>query len=398
MRLGCIVVLFACLQLVACSVEQAPDTRTGGTYPSAIQPDTEMETSSTFLPLVASPVDPVALFISGHSLVEEPLPQYLVEIARSVGRTLEWNKQTGPGSPIKERSRGNPSGADQLAGFRFGMNRGGSNLDVLDEFRAPRTVAAPRYDILLITEQHGALGSLMWNDTARALRDYHDRFIAANSNGQSFFFEPWLNIDDLYNPQRWIDFTRRESRVWGCVTSTINASLDAQGRSDRIINIPAGVAIAELLERAISESGVPGITAEDGLQTVRRIFSDDVHLTDVGVYYVALVAYGAVFRAETSYSKMELPVGITPDLARRLSEIAWDVVSSYYSPYRPIPAATCRGVVGGEFSKEYWSYFRDIRFAREEFAPLAYARAWRLERRWRKMVESNDPTNPLFLE
>jgi hypothetical protein len=285
-----------------------------------------------------------------------------------------------------------------LAGYRFGMNRGGNGLDVLDEFRTPRTVAASRYDILLITEQHGALGNLMWNDTVRALRSYHDRFMEINSRGQSFFFEPWLNVDQLDDPRRWIEFTRRESRVWGCVTSTINASLDAQGRSDRIINIPAGVAIAELLERAVSKPGVPGLTADDVSQTVRRLFSDDVHLTEVGVYYTALVTHGAIFRSQSGASDLQLPGGVTPALSRRLAEIAWDVVSSYYNPYRPIPVEACLEIVGGEFSSEYWRYFRDIRFSRDEFVPLAYARAWRLDRRWRKMIESTGPTNPLFLE
>jgi hypothetical protein len=398
MRLCCVVVVVACLQFQACSSEQPPDLPSGGSVPSVTQPDSNMETTSLPLPPVPDPAEPVAVFISGHSLVEEPLPQYLVEIARSAGRTLEWNKQTGPGSPIIQRSRGNPPGADPLAGFRFGMNRGGNNLDVLDELRAPRTVAASRYDILLITEQHGALGNLLWNDTGRALRGYHDRFIEANARGQTFFFEPWLNIDQLDDPRRWIDFTRRESRVWGCITSTINASLEAQGRSDRVINIPAGVAIAELLERAVSEPGVPGITAENSLQTVRRVFSDDVHLTDLGVFYIALVTHGAIFRAEPTFAELQLPVGVTPELSRRLSEIAWEFVSRYFNPYRPVAAAACRDVASGEFSSEYWSYFRDIRFAREEFAPLAYARAWRLDRRWRKTVELNDATNPLVIQ
>jgi hypothetical protein len=398
MRVGFVVVVVLCLQFQACSGEKTPNVRSAGSVPSATEPDLNMETASMPLPPVPSSSDSVAVFISGHSLIDEPLPQYLVEIARSGGRTLEWNKQTGPGSPIVERSRGIPPGADQLAGYRFGMNRGGNGLDVLDEFRTPRTVAASRYDILLITEQHGALGNLMWNDTVRALRSYHDRFMETNSRGQSFFFEPWLNVDQLDDPRRWIEFTRRESRVWGCVTSTINASLDAQGRSDRIINIPAGVAIAELLERAVSKPGVPGVTADDVSQTVRRLFSDDVHLTEVGVYYTALVTHGVIFRSQSGASDLQLPGGVTPELSGRLAEIAWDVVSRYYNPYRPIPVEACREIVGGEFSSEYWSYFRDIRFSRDEFVPLAYARAWRLDRRWRKMIESTGPTNPLFLE
>lgn len=340
----------------------------------------------------------VAMFISGHSLVDDPLPQQLAAISKSVGRTLEWNKQTAAGSPIVQRTRGVPESGDPLSGYRSGANRGGENLDVLAEFRAPRTVSAPQYDILLITEQHGVLGNLMWNGTPGALRDYHDRFIEANPRGRTFFFEPWLNVDQLDDPRRWIEFTRSESKVWSCVTSIVNSSLAARDRADRIVNIPAGVAIAELVERSLSGAGVPGLTGSDPLQTVRRIFADDVHLTELGVYYVALFVHSSIFQPEQLGTELPLPEGVSQDLAASLAAIAKDVVRQHYSPYLPVPKSSCAQVAGGEFSREYWSYFRDIRFVKEEFAPLAYGRAWRLDRRWRKLIDPGNPENPLRLE
>ena len=42
------------------------------------------------------------LFVSGHSLTDPPLPEYLAMVAGSLGLALQWNLQSIAGSPIRD--------------------------------------------------------------------------------------------------------------------------------------------------------------------------------------------------------------------------------------------------------------------------------------------------------
>ena len=55
-------------------------------------------------------------------------------------------------------------------------------------------------------------------------------------------------------------------------------------------------ALAELVERATQGHGVAGVTGSTVRNTVNRIVNDDVHLTRLGSYYMALVSYAAIYR------------------------------------------------------------------------------------------------------
>jgi hypothetical protein len=176
---------------------------------------------------------PQRLFVSGHSLVDEPLPTYLAKIAHSLNTPIEWNRHYIVGSSIRVRVRGaqTAGGAQGWAGFHQGYSRGGENADLAAEINQPRLVGGP-YDTLLITEQHGLLGTLVWNDTVRYLRHYHDRFVAANPHLRTWFYESWFGIDNLDDPYRWIAYERSASPMWQCLATRINVSLTSEGRSD----------------------------------------------------------------------------------------------------------------------------------------------------------------------
>src|SRR5690606_39309651 len=81
---------------------------------------------------------------------------------------------------------------------------------------------------------------------------------------------------------------------WACLASRINHSLKSEGRRDRIVPLPVGHALAQLVERATSGGGLSGLTEATIEQTLSRLFLDEVHLTPLGPYYVALVTYAGV--------------------------------------------------------------------------------------------------------
>jgi hypothetical protein len=304
----------------------------------------------------ASPRAPARLFVSGHSLTDNPMPPYLAQIAASLGDPVLWNRQYMVGSAIKYRVRGRDTETG-WAGYSMGWNREGEGLNVIEEFRKPKTTDGRPYDTLIITEQHGVLDSLVIHDTVRYLRHYHDRFIDGNPAGRTFFYEPWLGIPDKSDPRRWIAYERAASPVWQCVVTRINRSLAAEGRPDRIASLPAGIALAELVERATQGPGLAGITTGNVRETVDRLFHDSVHLKPLGYYYVALISHAVVF--DRSPVGAWAPEGVSAEAAASLQRVAWDVVSRYKAENRPWPLERCGDALSGPFKALYFDHMRD---------------------------------------
>ena len=109
----------------------------------------------------------------------------------------------------------------------------------------------------------------------------------------------------------------------------------------------AGAALAALVERATNGTPLDGITGANNTETVNRLFSDNVHLTNLGMYYMALVTYASVY--ERSPVGAAAPSGISAAQARSLQETAWAFVSNFYSSYRAPDLASCRATVATSF-------------------------------------------------
>lgn len=339
-----------------------------------------------------APRSSARIFISGHSLTDRPLPDQLAAVADSLETPALWERQYIVGSSIRRRTRGETDAPSVWAGYREGYNRHGEGLDVVAELRRPSVHPDRPYDVLLITEQHGLLGTLIWNDTVRHLRHYHERFIEGNPRGQTYFYESWISLDDKDRPERWIAYERAASPVWQCIATRINVSLQAEGRSDRIVSLPAGRALAELLARALQPPGVPGLSGPTARDAVDRLIKDDVHLTPLGSYYLALVSYAAIY--ERSPVGAWAPEGTDPALARALQTLAWDFVSGYYRSYRPISLAQCRQYLQDGFIGLYWAYVRDAYWRRETHFLAAYFRWARHLLTWRHRLSRSDERNP----
>lgn len=319
---------------------------------------------------------PTRLFISGHSLTDQPMPGYLARIAESQGTPLDWNRQYMVGSAIKHRTRGrgNETG---WAGYRMGDNREGSGMDVVAELRHQP------YDLLLITEQHGLIDSLVWHDTLRHLRHYHDRFIDGNARGRTWFYEPWLGIPGKREVQRWIAYERAASPRWQCIVTRLNQSLAAEGRGDRLASLPAGWALAELIDRATNGGGLEGITAASVAETVDRLFQDSVHLRPLGAYYIALVSYAAMF--ERSPVGAWAPEDVSPAAAASLQRVAGEAIARHRVEGRALAPEACRKALQGDFIDVYMAHMRDDYWAQQAGNRLVLA--WRrfkqnLKTRW----------------
>jgi hypothetical protein len=269
-------------------------------------------------------------------------------------------------------------------------------MDVLSELRAPRTIRGPSYDVLLITEQHGLLGSLVWNDTVRYLRHYHDRFIEANPTGSTYFYAPWISLNDKSDPRRWIAYERMAAPIWQCIATRVNVALAHEGRPDRIITVPVALALAELIARATSQEGIPGVSRTTVRETVDSLITDGVHVSETGAYFISLVTYSAVYRRSSVGASF--PASIAPEAALALQSFAWDFVDRFFRSYSPVSLNECRELVLRDFNAVYWSYERDIGFAREEGALRALAKITKLRIQWRQRFGTLDSNNPFYFD
>lgn len=300
-----------------------------------------------------TPRSKARVFVSGHSLTDNPLVDHLALIADSQGLDFDYNQQIGIGSPIRVRTLGHSWNNPDWPGYRDGKNKQGEDMDIIAEFLNPQTIGpGERYDTLVITERHDILGTIQWEDTAGLLRHYHDRLIDGNPDAETLLYHSWLDINKS-SPQQWIDHEKGALTAWECVASKVNHTLEADGRSDRIRTLPVGAALVSLVERVLAGE-VAGISG-DTPQRMNALFNDNVHLTPTGVYFAALVTHAAVFRS--SPVGAAVPGGVDAATAADLQQIAWDFVRDYYTA-EDVGVRTmesCREDIAGSVCGTFWT-------------------------------------------
>lgn len=336
------------------------------------------------------------IFYSGHSLMDRPLPDFVQKIAESLNTPTQWNRHYVVGSSIQLRTQGPDASRPGWAGYKAGYNRDAEGLDVIAELREPKTIAGA-YDVLVITEEHTMLDALMIADTVRQLRHYHERFIAGNPAGTTFFYEPWYSVADKSNPEQWIEYERAASPIWQCVATRVNVSLEAEGRTDRIISLPASTALAALIERATQGEGMPAITRDTVFATVDSIIGDDVHLHPLGIYYMSLVTYASVYQRPPK--DVWHPEVVTPEQAKALQDFAWEFVSRYYSEYQPLTLEECRHrLLSSEGLAPLWLYIREAYWRKDVGAMHSYVRYLRRLMNSRRFFSRETPENPFYFD
>ena len=291
-------------------------------------------------------------FISGHSLTNNPFGDFLAEIARSRGYATSWDQQIILGSPVIRRSWGEAGKPSNWAGYRAGKDsRGREGLDVVRELKQP--AGGVPYSTLILTESHHTVATLRWNDTVRHVRHFHERLVDGNPKGTTFLFEPWESLKDKADPGPWISLERKASGVWGCVARRINLSLEREGRPDRITAMPMASALARLVDQATTGK-IVGMKTSSAHETMDLIFSDDVHLTRLGFYYVATVAF--ITMTGEDPSEAWAPDDVPAALARSLREVAWQYYQERAQLSLPTDMVECRALMTGSFCADWNAY------------------------------------------
>lgn len=244
------------------------------------------------------------LFV-GHSLVGPDLPPLIEGGLRLMGQPAAVSAQIINGAPL-----------------RFNLENGATAEGV----DARAELAKGQTEVLILTEAIPLLEHLRWNDTPGVIAAYADLARAANPETRVFVYETWHSrtagpVEG--NPNSVLPWRERLTADLALWEGTLRDS------GVDVALIPAGQAMARLAD-AVEAGTVPGVAS------MEDFFSDDIHLSDKGKYFVALVHMAAI----TGASPEGLPAMMTrswrsreavisDDLAAVLQRLAWEVVSGY---------------------------------------------------------------------
>jgi len=334
------------------------------------------------------PRDNIRAFYSGHSL-SDGVPEVVEQIASSLGHRLDFETQSMGYSLLRQRTKGEVASATEWPGYRAGHNRKGAGLNVAEELRQPRRLASgDKYDVLVVTERHDLPAIARKERTAFYLIDIARHLLAGNPDAEVLLYHTWLNLDPDA-PWPWIDYERAVLPMWECVASRANLDLPARGNVPRVRVLPGGSALAELAA-ALWEGKVPGVAGNRPGERVRLLFADNVHMSDAGRYFIALVHYAVLFGRNPEGAA--IPASLAPETGRYMQTLAWQYAVSYGQRADAAARrdmATCRDLMQKQVCPAYAA------FQSKGLPVLAtLRRQFNAYRCGREYVDANDPENP----
>ena len=140
-----------------------------------------------------------------------------------------------------------------------------------------------------------------------------------------FFYESWHETDD---PAGWFTRVDRDLALYW-EGEILNRAMAVEGADVPVYLIPAGQVMARFLREAEARGGV------DGISGLNDLFSDNIHVNDLGFYLVALTHYAVIYGKDPRGLPHELTrADGTPadapsaEAAALMQETVWDVVTN----------------------------------------------------------------------
>lgn len=258
----------------------------------------------------------------GHSLSDQ-IPDMVKSLSNDHSETqFDWVYQSIPGAPLRwQWDRKDAMDYDPLDPHYYGF------------YDAQFGLASGNFDVLVLTEAVPRYAEII--DETYAYADSFYRYATSfNPDIKVYLYEDWhcilsgtptgCDFDVDSNP--WRQRLDDDLSMWEGVVDILNERFNPK---TPVCLIPVGQGLA-----ALYDSIQAGVIPE--LNEINDIFSDNIHLTDIGKYYVACMHFAMIH--ETS------PVGLTnqlqvwwggdfeapsPALALKFQEMAWETVVNY---------------------------------------------------------------------
>jgi hypothetical protein len=248
----------------------------------------------------------------GHSLMEKEMPQFVQTLADEAKIPHSYSYQLIIGSPLTYQwDIGNFDEETQKTKGRQGVS-------------ARDSLSTGKFNALIMCDATPVLTHLKWGSLESAPK-FYDLALSSNPRTRVYLYHFWpsLNAPD-YNAA----FTE-ELKAYETIADTMAQKHAAKFPDGKVMIVPAGAAVVEM-KRRIEARQVPGIN------NIREIYADDIHLTPKGMYLVALVHFATLYGKDPTgmSARMEGPWGnvlvdLPPATATVFQEIAWKAVTDY---------------------------------------------------------------------
>lgn len=271
---------------------------------------TDAQMTALYAVPLPAPNDPLRVFHIGHSLVNRDMPAMLAQLA---GDGHSYESQLGWGATLKSHW-----GDEPVNGF--------DAENAHPRYRDAReAVASGDYDAIILTEMVEIRDALRYFDSSRYIAQFAGSALASRADTRIYLYETWHQLDD---PEGWLERIDADlARYWEA--GVLRPALHGLPDGTRIHLIPAGQALAALVREIEARGGVGNVRDR------KDLFSDQIHLNDLGNYFVALVHYAVIYGSSPeglphSLLRADGTPATAPDAetARLMQDVAWRIVRS----------------------------------------------------------------------
>ncbi|MCA9576286.1 MAG: hypothetical protein KC668_12650, partial [Myxococcales bacterium] len=242
------------------------------------------------------------LFV-GHSLVNQTMPRMASAIAAALGVELTYDVQLIDGGSLEV----NWNHAEEATGVN-----------------AREALGTGAYDTMVLTEAVNLDDHLRWSDPPGHALRWYLLARAARPDARLFFYETWHHRSEprhasglpvlpsrlSWREQLDADLGKWEHIVDAATREAMRSAPDAAPLDVHIV--PGGQALAALVD-AVRAGEVPGVAREV------ELFTDGVHLSDLGNYFIALVQVATLTHVDLTGAPHQVPradgelVSVPPD-------------------------------------------------------------------------------------
>jgi hypothetical protein len=266
-----------------------------------------------------APAGPMRVFHLGHSLVGRDMPAMLHQLAGSGHR---YESELGWGATLKGHWGDAPIEGFDVENAHPRYRPAGEAADSGD------------YDAFVMTEMVEIKDAIRYYDSWDYVHRWARRSWDADPRTRIYLYETWHPLDD---PEGWLTRLDRDPRMYW-EGEILRRALAFDGMDHPIYVIPTGTVLARFVREVEARGGV------DGIAHASDLFSDTIHVNDLGSYLGALTHYAVLYQRS--------PVGLPHRLrradgsaadapgdaaARLMQEVVWDVVT--HDPKTGIPQA-----------------------------------------------------------
>ncbi len=253
------------------------------------------------------------VFYLGHSLINFEIPNIVQKLSEASNTKLHSQRNIGNGANLSWHWTQRHTGQ-------------GDRWDT--------TLANQEFDQFILTEAIALKAHLKWSNTYGYLDSLYNYAAKKSPNIKLFVYETWHCInsgtstkcmydDDSHIP--WVERLTLDLPLWEGIAEHLN-----KRKPNTAFLVPGGQGILRL-HNAIQEGRLPGFTSS------RQLFSDDIHLTNIGNYFIACIMYSVIHKKspEGLPNRLATQWGVpyevfpTPAQALELQKIAWETICNY---------------------------------------------------------------------